>query len=176
MLRNPDGTPYKLSDYQLFDPCSSTNDLFQEWDAEVITQGGSPVFYYEVIIPSGTIDPVFREARNKLYSPIPVRLWSFYEPTPNQFYQDVYAIGSPDEQLFEFNKQSVIDSIGHMPKIGSRIFTPHRRENWMILDIKTGGFQAWGELRLQLICERFKETVTTNEGQVTQRQPDFKLK
>lgn len=175
MLRNSDGTPYKLSDYQLFDPESPELCLFQEWDEAVIKQGGSPVFYEEVIIPSGAIDPIYREARNKLYAPA-IQLWCFYEPTPNQFYQDLYGIGSPDEQLFEFNKSSVIQRVGHMPKIGSRIYTPHRRENWMVLDIKTGEYQGWGELRLQLICQRFQETVTSNDGQVTQKQPDFKLK
>jgi len=36
-------------------------------------------------------------------------------------------------------------------------------------------FKLWGELRLQVMCIRYQESLTTGEGKVTQRQPDFKV-
>lgn len=176
MLLNPDGTPYKASgSIQQYDPGSQAHCLFNMWDAESIRMGGTPVFYYEVIIPVGAIDPLYREARNKLYSPNPIQLWCFYEPTPSQYLQTAFGYDSPDEMIFEFNYEAVKQAIGHEPKIGSRIFTPHRREDWMILSKKTGEYKLWGEIRLQLLCERFQEQATSNEGQVTQKKPDYKI-
>lgn len=175
-LYNSSGTPYKASGtMQQFDPNNPDLCLFNQWDEEIIKQGGSPIYYYEVIISSSNIDPTWLEARNKLYSPNPVQLWCFYEPIPSAMEQGLYGLDSPDEMLFEFNYQAFLNAVGHPPKIGSRLFTPHKRENWIIINRKDGEYKMWGQLRLQLLCQRFQESVTSGEGKVTQKSPDFKL-
>lgn len=175
-ILNPDGTPYKAAgSLQQFDPESPDHCLFNQWDEEIIRIGGSPIFYYEVIIPSGTIDPLYRESRGKMWSNIPIQLYCTYEPVPSQNLQSAFGIDSPDEMMFEFNFQAVLRELGHPPKIGSRLFTPHKREDWEIIQRNTGEYKLWGELRLQLLCEKFQESVTTGEGKVTQKKPDFRI-
>ena len=36
-------------------------------------------------------------------------------------------------------------------------------------------YKLWGELRLQLMCQRFQESTTTGEGKVTQPTTGFKV-
>lgn len=84
-LLNSDGTPYKLNgSVQMFDPLNPQFELFNLWDQEAILRGGSPIYYYEVIITPNMIDPIYLEARNKLFNPNPVELWCNYEPIPSQ--------------------------------------------------------------------------------------------
>lgn len=175
-LLNEDGTPYKaLGSIQQFDPENSMHCLFNFWDEEAIKQGGSPIHYFEVFIQKGTLDPIYGEDRGKIFSNVPVELYAFYEPISSQNFQNAFGIDAPDEMIFELNYRAVLRDLGHPPKIGSRIFTPHKRENWVIIQRNLAEFKLWGEIRLQLLCSRFQESVTTGEGRVTQPQPDFKI-
>jgi hypothetical protein len=176
MLRNASGKPYQVvGNLQQFDPENPEHDLFNLWDEEIIKIGGAPIEYYEVIISFSSIDDLYHEARSKLFSHIPIQLWGYYEPVPAQNYQNSFGIDSPEEMIFEFNYRSVLKSIGHPPKIGSRLYTPHKRENWVIIQRNLGEWKMWGEIRLQLLCQKFQETVTTGEGVVTQPKPDFTI-
>ena len=176
MLRNPDGTPYKVTgSLQQFNPNSTMHELLNIWDEEAIKIGGVPIYYYEVFINSGDIDPLYVEARSKIFSNNPITLYGYYEPIPSQNYQNPFGIDSPDEITFEFNYRSVLKAVGHPPKVGSRLFTPHKQENWVIVSRKTGEFGLWGELRLLLICQRYQESATTGDGKVSQRQPNIEI-
>lgn len=176
MLCDSNGRPYRTSgSLQQFDPENPDHDLFNLWDSEIIKMGGSPIFYYEVIISFNTIDELYLESRNKLFSNIPVQLYAYYDPVPSQNYQNTFGIDSPDEMIFELNYQELLNTVGHPPKIGSRIYTPHKRENWVIVQRNLGEWKLWGELRIQLLCQRFPESVTTGEGTVTQGTPDFEI-
>ncbi len=175
-LLNEDGTPYRAAgSLQQFDPESKDHCLFNLWDQEAIRQGGSPIFYYEVFIQTGTVDPIYREDRGKIFSNIPIQLYALYEPIPSQNFQNVFGIDAPDEMIFETNLQETFGIIGHMPKVGSRIHTPHKREDWEIVQRNTAEYKLWGEIRLQILCRKFQESVTTGEGKVTQAKPDFKI-
>ena len=175
-LQNADGSPYQaVGSLQQFDPENPEHCLFNLWDQELIEISGSPIFYYEVLIQSGTIDPIYREDRNKIFSNNPIQLYALYEPIPSQNYQNMFGIDSPDEMVFEVNLQAAKTAVGHLPKVGSRIYTPHKREDWRLIQRNVGEFKLWGEIRLQLLCERFQESVTTGEGRVTQKKPDFKI-
>lgn len=176
-LKNCDGTPYRLrGSIQQYDPLDRNHDLFNLWDEEAIRRGGSPIYYYEVIITQNMIDPIYLEARNKLFSNNPVQLWTTYEPIRSQNFINQFGIDAPDEMKFELNYRSVLKAVGHPPKIGSRLFTPHLRENWVIVQRNLGEFKLWGALRIELICQRFQEDVVTGDGKVTQKEPDLKIK
>jgi hypothetical protein len=176
-LKNTDGTCYKpLGSVQQYNPDAPEHDLFNQWDQESIRRGGSPLYYYEVFIQQQTVDPLYLEYRGKIFSNNPIQLWCSYEPIPSQNALSQFGIDSPDEMVFEVNYKAVLQSIGHPPKIGSRIFSPHLRENWVIIQRNLGEFKLWGALRMELICQRFQESVTTGEGEVTQKQPDLKIK
>lgn len=176
-LLNKDGTPYSLQgSTQQFDPNNPMFELFNLWDQESIQRGGSPLFYYEVIINTDMIDPIYLEARNKLFSAHPVQLWCNYEPLSSQNVLNQFGIDAPDEISFELNYRSVLKSIGHPPKIGSRLFTPHLQENWVIIQRNLNEFKMWGALRLELVCQKFQEDVVTGDGKVTQKKPDLKIK
>lgn len=176
MIRNPDGTPYQtLGSVQQFDPENSVHDLFNDWDQEAIKRGGSPIFYYEALVQNHTIDPLYLEDRGKLYSPIPIQLWASYEPVRSQNLMTSYGIDSMNDMMFELNYKAVLQAIGHPPKIGSRIYTPHLRENWKIVQNNTGEFKMWGVVRLQIFCSQFQESLSTGEGKITQKVPDFKI-
>jgi hypothetical protein len=178
MILNPDGTTYSpVGSIQQFDPENPELCLFDLWDEEIIKMGGSPIFYYEVFIQTNTIDPIYIEDRGKLFSNNPVQLYCTYEPIQSQNAMTAFGIDAPDEMIFEFNYRSVLRTIGHPPKIGSRLFTPHLRENWVIIQRNLGEFKLWGALRLQILAQRFQESVTTGEGKISQakNQPDFKI-
>ena len=113
--------------------------------------------------------------RGKIFSNNPIQLYALYEPIASQNYQNMFGLDAPDEMMFEVNFQAALDAVGHLPKIGSRIHTPHKREDWKIIQRNAGEFKLWGEIRLQLLCEKFQESVTTGEGKVTQKKPDFKI-
>jgi hypothetical protein len=176
-LLNKDGTAYRPSgSVQQFDPNNPMFELFNLWDQEAIQRGGSPIYYYEVIIRPEMIDPIYLEARNKLFSNNPIQLWCTYDPIPSQNVLNQFGIDAPDEMTFELNYRSVLKNLGHPPKIGSRLFTPHLQENWVVVQRNLNEFKMWGVLRIELICQRFQEDVVTGDGKVTQKQPDMKIK
>ena len=173
---NPNGSQYNVSGtFQQFDPQNPEFCLFNTWDQEVIQIGGSPIMYYEVFINMNTIDRLYVEDRGKLWSNNPITLYARYDPIPSQNYMTAFGIDSPDEIMFELNYQDVLKRLGHPPKIGARIVSPHKNENWVIVQRNVQSFQLWGEIRLQIMCQRFQESLTTGEGKVTQRTPDFKI-
>jgi hypothetical protein len=77
--------------------------------------------------------------------------------------------------IFEMNYRETLQKIGHVPKIGSRIFTPHKSESWVIVQRNDGEFKMWGQLRLQLICQKFQESTTDNSKTIQQPNVDFKI-
>lgn len=168
-IRKCDGQPYKLSgSLDMFDPTNPEHFLLNSFDAELIEIAGTPILYFEVFIQKQTIDPLYREDRGKIFSNNPVTLQGYYEPIPSQNYMNMFGIDAPDEVQFQFNYRSVLKLIGHPPKIGSRFYTPHKGENWVVIQRNVGDFFLWGELRLTIIAQRFQESVTTGEGRVTQ--------
>ncbi len=176
MIRNDDGTPYRVvGNIQQFDPESPDKNLFNLWDQEAIKQGGSPVYYYQVFITQQAIDPLYQESRAKVWSQHPIELFCFYEPISSTNNLGMFGIDSPDEIVFEFNYAAVLEALGKLPQIGSRIFTPHLRENWEVIQCNPGEYKGWNVLRLQMICRRFQESLTTGEGKVTQSVPKYKI-
>jgi hypothetical protein len=162
-----DGTPYyPIGSLRQFNPDSPEHSLMNKWDEE-IKIAGSPIFYYEVFIQDQTIDPIYWEDRGKIFSQIPIALYAYYEPIPSQNMQGNFGIDGPDEMLFRLNYNATLRDVGHPPKNGSRIFTPHLSENWIIIQRNLSEFRKWGILRMELICQRFQESLTTGEGKVT---------
>lgn len=175
MIRRPDGTPYQLKGtLQQFDPNNAAQDLFSRYDEEMIRISGTPIYYYEVLIQEQTIDPLYLEDRSKLFSPYPVKLWAFYEPPQQANMSGIFAIDVPDEEvILELNYHAALRDLGRPPKIGSRVYTPHRGENWIVIDYKLDQFKLWGAIRLLLHCKKFQETAT--DPPITQPEPDFKV-
>ena len=168
-IKQCNGQPYKLSgSLNTFDPTNPEQFLLNSFDSELIQIAGTPILYFEVFIQGQTIDPLYREDRGKLFSNNPVKLNGYYEPIPSQNYMNMFGIDAPDEVQFQFNYREVLKTLGHPPKIGSRLYTPHKGENWVIIQRNVGDFFLWGELRLTLITQRFQESITTGEGRVTQ--------
>jgi hypothetical protein len=165
-LYNKDGTVYKLTgELSQLIPDSPSHDLFNLWDQEAIRAGGTPLLYYEVFISN--IDKLYLESRDKLWSQHPVEIWGVYDPIPSQFEQGLFGIDGPDTMVFSTNYQDTLDKLGHLPVIGSRIFTPHLKEHWEIIDRKLGDFHRWKVYRVEIHCQRFQESLTTGEGRVT---------
>lgn len=175
-MLDKDGKPYQVAgSLQQYESENSALDLFNLWDEELIKISGSPIFYHEIFIQQGTVDPMYWEDRGKIFSNFPIQLYALYEPISSTNTQGMFGIDAPDEIVFDLNYCAVLKAIGHPPKIGSRIFTPHLRENWEIVQRNIGEFKMWGTMRLQLLCQRFQESSTTGEGKVTQKQSDYKI-
>ena len=170
-VRNPDGSVYQLGCLRQFNPNNPETKLFNAWDQEVIKIGGSPLLYYEVFINEGDIDPLYLEARNKIYSKTPIEIYGYYDPVPTQNAMGTFGIDSPEEVMFQFNYEHIKNTIGHAPRFGARIFSPHRRENWVVVQRNLDSFQMWGQIRLQVMCTKFQESLTTQEGKVTAQSP-----
>jgi hypothetical protein len=176
MIKNTDGTPYGVAGtLGMFDPGNNEFNLLNQWDQDIIRIGGSPIFYYEVLIQPQTVHKLYMEDRGKLWSPQGVQLWGLYEPKANLNTLGLFGIDAPDEMIFEFNYREVLQLIGHAPKIGSRLFSPHKSENWVVIQKNDDEFKMWGQMRLQLICQKFQESTTDNSKTINQPQTDFKL-
>lgn len=176
MIYDNNGLPYKVSgEYKLFNDSLPERSLFNQWDAESIRIGGSPIQYYEVFIDMNSIDPVYLEARGKVFSQSFIELYCFYEPIPSQNFQSSYGLDSPDEMIFEFNYADVLKRLGYAPKIGSRFHTPFLNENWVIVERKLGEFKMYQTTRLQCICSRFQESLTDGSNGTKQENVDFKI-
>lgn len=173
-MKNPDGTEYKAGGgVQQFNPNDPQLKLFDLWDQETIQASGSPIYYYEVFIPSGEIDTDYFESRGKLFSNFPITFYGLYEPIPAQNLMSGFGIDSMNEIVIECNTRALLNAIGHMPKIGSRIHTPHLGENWELIQRNFGEFKLWGSMRTSLICRQFQESVTTSNGRVTEKSPSI---
>jgi len=167
-IYNKNGTRYKTTgELSQLVPDSPSHDLFNLWDQEGIRAGGTPLLYYEVFIPKSTIDKIYLESRDKLWSQHPVEIWGVYDPVPSMLDQGLFGIDGPDTIVFYTNYQDTLSKLGHLPIIGSRIFTPHLRENWEVVDRKLGDFHRWKVYRVEIHCQRFQENLTTGEGRVT---------
>lgn len=176
-IKNADGSTYNPTGSLIqFDPQNPEFDLFNLYDFEVIQIGGAPLQYYDLFINVNNIDELYMEARDKLWSPVPICIYGYYDPIPSSNMMGVFGVDSPDEMMFEFNYRHVLTQLGKPPKIGARIFSPHKQEHWVIIQRNVEVFKLWGELRLQVMCKRFQESLTTGEGKVTQeRQTDFQI-
>jgi hypothetical protein len=174
MILNKDGTPYSPKGcLQQYDPTSNKHDLLNRYDAEAIRIGGSPIYYYEVLIQSQTVDPLYLEDRGKLFNPNPILLYAFYEPPQQENMQGLFAIDVMTEEIvLELNYQEVLGLIGHPPKVGSKIYTPHRGEHWEILDIRLDKFNYWGVFRLIIQCKKFQNNSTSAEGYAHNLKPN----
>ncbi len=176
VLKDSNGKPYKpVGSLEQFDPDNPERCMFNDWDAEIMQIYGSPIFYYEVFIQTSSLDRLYREDRGKIWSNNPIILYSSYEPVVGQNYQNAFGIDSPDEIVFDLNYRDVLQRVGHPPKIGSRIHTPHRNEDWIILQRNIQETMLWSQIRIQILCQRFQESITTGEGKVSQKKPDFDL-
>lgn len=174
-IYNPDGSEYKPSgEFVQYKPKSGEHDVFNSWDQEAIKIGGAPLHYYEIFINVSEIDELYVEARDKLWSQHPISVYGYFDPVPSQNFMSVFGIDSPEEMMFEFNYRYILNAIGHAPKIGARIYSPHKNQDWVIIQRNVQEFKLWGELRLQVMCTRFQESLTTGEGKVSAtRKSDF---
>lgn len=175
MIFRNDGKPYAVTgSRQQFDDGLPEHDLFNTWDEESIKVGGSPIFYYELFVDTNNVDPIYLETRTKMFNPHPVQLYATYEPVPSQNLQTAFGIDSPDEMIFDLNYRAVLRDLGYAPKIGSRIFSPFLKENWVIIERKTGEMKMYGVVRLQLVCQRFQEDDVS--GTSVNKAPDVDYK
>ena len=176
-IKNTDGTPYQLQgSFSQFDPNNPEFDLFNSWDQEIIQIGGTPILYYECFIQMNTVDKLYLEDRGKLWSPVGVQLYGWYDPIPSQQSLTMFGFDSPDDEIMmQFNHEDVKAKIGHLPKIGSRLYTPHKKEHWVITRRNVEEFKLWGQLRLQILVKRFQEDLISGTGRVTQQEPDYKI-
>lgn len=177
-IYNCDGSVYKPSgSLNQLNPTSQSHELFNLWDQEAIRIGGSPIYYHEVFIPPASMDKDYLESRGKMWSQHPIELFSIYDPIPSSMTQGLFGIDGQDDISFMTNYKDTLSRIGHLPVIGSRIYSPHLRENWEIMDRKLGDFHRWKVYRIEIVCRRFQESLTTGEGEVTQKavKPDFEI-
>lgn len=174
VIRKADGTPFRTTgELRMFDPKNPRNELFNRWDAEAIRIAGTPILYFECLIQIQTIDQLYLEDRGKIFAQCPLQLYAFYQPPQQNNAAGQFGVLPLDEEvILELNYQETLKIIGHLPKVGSRIFTPHRNENWVIIDVRLDQFQYWGIFRLVLHCKKFQESVTSGESQVSQFIPN----
>lgn len=159
MINNPDGSPFKFSgSSSVYENKNKLLALFDKWDQEALIMGGSPIYYYEVLVPVDKIDQ-YLENRSKVWHVVPNKLWANYEPVGGQASQSQFGLDSYDEVMFELNANSTLQEIGHMPVVGSRIYTPHKGEHWEVVTRHLAEYKAWGATRLQLLCKRWQRDV-----------------
>jgi hypothetical protein len=177
MIRNSDGTPYQVSGtLNIFNPANTEErSLLNQFDSEIIRINGTPLCYYEFLADASSINNLYFEARSALFDQNPITLYAYYDPITSQNYQDMFGIDSRNMMTFELNYDATVAAIGHLPVVGSRLYSPHRGENWVIIQKGAGDWKLWGQIRLLLECQQFQETSTRGEGKVTQPRDGYKI-
>lgn len=171
MIRNSDGTPYRLNaDINQYNPSAPEHDLFNIWDEDAIRRGGSPVYYYDILLQPQTTDHFYKEDRGKLFSPTYTELYCTYEVQASQNYVNQFGTDCTNTVILEFNYRAVLRALGRPPKVGAKIYTPHLKEYWKVLQRNAGEFKMWGILRLQLLCQKWQNDAVT--GGFTGNVPD----
>jgi hypothetical protein len=128
------------------------------------------------LIQFSNLDQLYLEDRGQLFALQPIQLYAFYEPVNQAVSSGLFGGDAlPDEVVFEGNYDDIYGRIGHLPKVGSRIYTPHLGENWKVVDRASSEYRGWGRLRMQIRCQKFQETRTVSNGQVTKQPPDFPI-
>lgn len=175
-LYNKDGTPYRVSGTrQQFNDLSPDLALFDLWDQEAIRIGGTPIYYYEVFVPEQTTDPLYIENRGKVWSTSPVELWAVYEPVASTNTQTAFGYDAPDEMKFELNYRAMLDAIGHMPAIGSRIRSPFLKEDWELVQRNLNEFKMYKALRIEFLCKRFQDDAIGGPSISSQKDIQYKI-
>jgi hypothetical protein len=176
MIYKKDGTPYRVSGTrQQFNDLSPDLELFDLWDEEAIRIGGSPIYYYEVFIPEQTTDPIYLENRGKVWSTSPIQLWCVYDPIPSTNTQTAFGIDGPEEMKFDLNYRTMLHTIGHKPKIGSRFRTPFLKEEWELVQMNLGEFKMYKALRASLLCKRFQDDAIGGPNISPQKDINYKI-
>ena len=171
-IYNKDGSVFQTKGaIKAYDPSNPAIDLLNSYNAEAIKMGGSPLYYYEVLIQMNTVDRLYIEDRGKLFATEPKIIYGLYEPLEQKNASGMFGIDGMGEVMFECNYASVIEIIGKLPIRGSRIYTPHLQENWIIVDVKLTQFNLWSAFHVNITCERFQESLTTMDGEVTKNKP-----
>lgn len=173
-LLGNDGRPYQpLGKLAAYNPNSAQNKLFSQFDAEAIRLGGSPILYYECLIQFSTLDKLYMEDRGKVFSPCPIQLYAYYEPPDQVASSGIFGVDTPDmEAIFETNSDATIAAIGHPPKVGSRIYTPHLCEDWVLVDRRQAEFKGWGALHYILHCTKWLPNRTDQTDRFTHNNPN----
>jgi hypothetical protein len=126
----------------------------------LIQSYGSPIYLYEVFISISSMDQLYLEDRGKLWCPNPIQLFALYEPIEPQNPSTAFGIDGIGDVVFTCNSQAVFQALGHWPKRGSRIQTPHLNEFWVIVDYRLTTFQLWSALNISIIAEKFQENIS----------------
>lgn len=168
-IYNTNGLPYVPSgSIQQFDPGNPDTSFLQSVDMEGIHAFGSPIYYYERF-SSGNIDYTYREDRSELWSQIPLMFFGYYEPIASTNNLGVFGIDAADELMITCNYKEVLGVVNHVPKIGSRIFTPQLRENWEIIQCNLSEMKLlWQVYHIELILRRFQESKTNSSSVIPQ--------
>lgn len=165
-ITNSDGSPYQLSGtLNIFDPSFKANsDYLSSVISEEIKIFGSPILYYEVLINPQNIDETYLEDRSKLYSSTPVELFAMYEPnSPNTMLSSFGIESGSMDTIFSLSYTDVLHRLGNkMPTIGSRIYTPHLRENWSVVSVQVDDFKLWGKYMIKILAAKWQASKTDN--------------
>lgn len=171
-----DGRPYRASGkLQMYNPTDPKHDLFNKWDRDAIMAGGTPVYYHEVIIQTNTVDPIYFEDRGKIYNPNPVEIWASYEPQPDMPYVTEFGFNGMADIILDCNYKDVLERIGHPPKPGSWIRTPHLDRDWILVNSTLGEFGHWGALRIKMVLKRFQDDIHTKRDTSVYKKADVTM-
>lgn len=165
MIKNSDGTPYTLGgSLNTFDPQNPDLTLLDDLFLESLQINGVPVLIYPVLIQMTSFDKLYAEDRSKLWAQIPTELNAFMEPVTNQNYQNVFGIDSPGDIVMEFSRKQLMEKLNGLPKVGSRIFVPFRRENFIVVQRNMGAMRAWHTVSIQIVAQHFQTSSTDASG------------
>jgi hypothetical protein len=164
MLRNKDGSPYKLNgSVNNYDPSNPDHDLMDSVDKEQIESSGAPIEYYRVIVDSN-VDQLYHEQRQKVYLQEPILMKAVWEPVSPIWNDISVGFSSEESMVFSFNRKEFIEKVGEMPRIGSIIKTCDEGMFWEIVNrnvnVENEDRKMWGKHRINAVCVKYQATVT----------------
>jgi hypothetical protein len=164
MIRDACGKPYQLSgSLQMFDQNNPDLAMLHSINAELYRIYGSPALFFPILINVDNVDKLWIEDRTKLWAP-GIEIFVLYTPLPAVFQQGQFGIDGPMDLVLETHNQSLIAALGQAPRIGSKIFLPLKREWFVLTAAQNENFALWNQFGINLICQRFQETVTDASG------------
>lgn len=137
-------------------------------DGYWIESSGHPIIIYgEIQRQNENKDKFYFEDSEKItitYTE-PILIYGIYEYPSRSGEYRIFGIDASDELSIEVNYDILLQKLKRMPKAG--MLLKIEDENWIVVDCNWIYNKFIGKKRLQLICSRYAESVTSGVNLIT---------
>lgn len=143
----------------LFDRNNNDKNLFNLIDDEIIRLSGSEILLFKYS-ESDDIHDVYKEAKRKIISPTPIKLFGNYDPRPIEESVTQFGVEVQNDQVFVFNKSYVESKIGRAIIPGDILKPVFQAMKFEVFQVQEDSFEAYGVYHLMVHARLLRDSST----------------